>query len=81
MQIASFTGFIKALLYDCFLLYFQIFSKTVSAIIGKKVVEKQVKICKSNNNRRKMLPGKDTNKDEVLYNTANAKILAKPKKG
>jgi hypothetical protein len=34
MQIASFTGFIKALLYDCFL-FFQIF-KTVSAIIGKK---------------------------------------------
>jgi hypothetical protein len=29
-----------------------------------KVVEKEVKICKSNNNRRKMLPGKDTNKDE-----------------
>jgi hypothetical protein len=44
-----------------------------------KVVEKEMKICKSNNNRRKMLPGKDTNKDEV-HNT-NAKILMKPKSG
>jgi hypothetical protein len=28
-----------------------------------------------------MLPGKDTNKDEVLYNTANAKILRNKKMG
>jgi hypothetical protein len=41
----------------------------------KKVVEKQVNM-QSNNNMRKMTQ----TKDEVLYNTANAKILAKPKK-
>jgi hypothetical protein len=82
MQTASFIGFIKALFYMIAFYYiFKFLAKLFLPLLVKKVVEKagenmQKQQQYSQDNTWKKTP----TKDEVLYNTANAKNPRETKK-
>jgi hypothetical protein len=83
MQTASFTGFIKALFYILAFYYiFRFLAKLFLPLLLKKVVQKagqnfqQQQQNYSQDNSWK----KTDNKDEVIFNTANAKNPRETKK-
>ena len=82
MQIASFTGFIKALFYMIAFYYiFKFLAKLFLPLLVKKVVEKAgEKMQKQQQQAQDASWKKTQTKDEVLYNTANAKNPRETKK-
>lgn len=82
MQIASFTGFIKALFYMIAFYYiFRFLAKLFLPLLVKKVVEKAGENMQKQQQRSQDASWKKTQtKDEVLYNTANAKNPRETKK-
>ena len=82
MQIASFTGFIKALFYMIAFYYiFRFLAKLFLPLLVKKVVEKAgEKMQKQQQQAQDASWKKTQTKDEVLYNTANAKNPRETKK-
>lgn len=82
MQIASFTGFIKALFYMIAFYYiFRFLAKLFLPLLVKKVVEKAgEKMQKQQQQAQDASWKKTQTKDEVLYNTANAKKPRETKK-
>nr|WP_309754990.1 DUF4834 family protein [Flavobacterium sp.] len=82
MQIASFTGFIKALFYMIAFYYiFRFLAKLFLPLLVKKVVEKAGENMQKQQQQAQDASWEKTQtKDEVLYNTANAKNPRETKK-
>ena len=82
MQTASFMGFIKALFYlIAFYYIFRFLAKLFLPLLVKKVVEKAGEnIQKQQQYAQDGSWKKTATKDEVLYNTANAKNPRETKK-
>lgn len=82
MQIASFTGFIKALFYMIAFYYiFRFLAKLFLPLLVKKVVEKAGENMQKQQQQAQDASWKKTQtKDEVLYNTASAKNPRETKK-
>ncbi|PIF62201.1 DUF4834 family protein [Flavobacterium sp. 11] len=82
MQTASFTGFIKALFYMIAFYYiFRFLAKLFLPLLVKKVVEKAGENMQKQQQYAQDNTWKKTqSKDEVIYNTANAKNLRETKK-
>ena len=82
MQTASFTGFIKALFYMIAFYYiFRFLAKLFLPLIVKKVVEKAGENMQKQQQQAQDNTWKKTqSKDEVIYNTANAKNPRETKK-
>ena len=82
MQTASFTGFIKALFYMIAFYYiFRFLAKLFLPLIVKKVVEKAGENMQKQQQYAQDNTWKKTqSKDEVIYNTANAKNPRETKK-
>ncbi|MFV5702112.1 DUF4834 family protein [Flavobacterium sp. XS2P12] len=82
MQTASFTGFIKALFYMIAFYYiFRFLAKLFLPLLVKKVVEKAGENMQKQQQYAQDNTWKKTqSKDEVIYNTANAKNPRETKK-
>ena len=82
MQTASFTGFIKALFYMIAFYYiFRFLAKLFLPLLVKKVVEKAGQNFQQQQQNAQDNSWKQTqSKDEVIYNTANAKNPRETKK-
>lgn len=82
MQTASFTGFIKALFYMIAFYYiFRFLAKLFLPLLVKKVVEKAGENMQKQQQYAQDNSWKKTQtKDEVIYNTANAKNPRETKK-
>ena len=82
MQVASFTGFIKALFYMIAFYYiFRFLAKLFLPLLVKKVVEKAGENMQKHQQQAQDASWKKTqSKDEILYNTANAKNPRETKK-
>ena len=82
MQTASFTGFIKALFYMIAFYYiFRFLAKLFLPLLVKKVVEKAGENMQKQQQYSQENTWKKTqSKDEVIYNTANAKNPRETKK-
>ena len=82
MQTASFTGFIKALFYMIAFYYiFRFLAKLFLPLLVKKVVEKAGENMQKQQQYAQDNTWKKTQtKDEVIYNTANAKNPRETKK-
>jgi hypothetical protein len=82
MQTASFTGFIKALFYMIAFYYiFRFLAKLFLPLLVKKVVEKAGEnMQKQQQYAQDNTWKKSQSKDEVIYNTANAKNPRETKK-
>lgn len=82
MQTASFTGFIKAIFYMIAFYYiFRFLAKLFLPLIVKKVVQKAGENMQKQQQYAQDNSWKKTQtKDEVIYNTANAKNPRETKK-
>ena len=82
MQTASFIGFIKAIFYMIAFYYiFRFLAKLFLPLLVKKVVEKAGEnMQKQQQNAQDNIWKKTQSKDEVIYNTANAKKPRETKK-
>ena len=82
MQLASFTGFIKALFYMIAFYYiFRFLAKLFLPLLVKKVVKKAGENMQKQQQQAQDASWKKTqSKDEVLYNTAHAKNPCETKK-
>lgn len=84
MQEASFSGLIKAIFYMIAFYYiFKFLARIFLPVLVKKAVEKagenfqrQQQYSQDNSWQK----ARNTTNDEIIINTANAKILAKPKR-
>ena len=82
MQTASFTGFIKAIFYMiAFYSIFRFLAKLFLPLLVKKVVEKAGQNMQQQQQRQQQKTWqKSQTKEEVIYNTANAKNPRETKK-
>jgi ABC-type microcin C transport system permease subunit YejE len=82
MQTASFTGFIKAIFYMIAFYYiFRFLAKLFLPLLVKKVVEKAGQNFQQQQQYQQQTTWKKTqSKDEIIYNTENAKNPRETKK-
>ena len=82
MQTASFTGFMKALFYMIAFYYiFRFLAKLFLPLLVRKVVEKAGKNMQQQQQQQQQDTWKKTQtKEEVIYNTSNAKNPRETKK-
>ena len=81
MQTASFTGFIETIFYILAFYYiFKFLAKLFLPLLVKKVVEKAGQNFQQQQQYAQDNSWQKTQKDEVIYNTANAKNPRETKK-
>ncbi|MEO8255388.1 MAG: DUF4834 family protein [Flavobacterium sp.] len=83
MQTASFSGFIRAIIYIMAFYYiFKFLARLFLPLLVKKVVEKAGQNFQQQNQQRQQQSswGKTSNKDEIIIDTANSKNPRETKK-
>ncbi|SHG15517.1 protein of unknown function [Flavobacterium segetis] len=81
MQIASFTGLLKAIFYMIAFYYiFRFLAKLFLPLLVKKVVEKAGQNMQQQQKKQQESWEKTSNQDEVIYKTSNAKNPRETKK-